>query len=87
MFSELRNNQHRRNGDCAATDRLRNCNNAAGKGDNSTEIDRDRQYHRKSDPMLNSVLNGNWSNSVPGRQFPKGPLLDSDIVMSYHLNA
>ena len=24
------------------------------------------------DPMLNSVLNGDWSNSVPGRQFPKG---------------
>ena len=22
--------------------------------------------------MLNSVLNGDWSNSVPGRQFPKG---------------
>ena len=22
--------------------------------------------------MLNSILNGDWSNSVPGRQFPKG---------------
>ena len=24
--------------------------------------------------MLNSVLNGDWSNSVPGRQFPKVPV-------------
>ena len=35
--------------------------NAAGIGDNS-----------KSGPMLNYVLNRDWSNSVPGRQFPKG---------------
>ena len=26
----------------------------------------------KSDPMLNSVLNGDWNISAPGRQFPKG---------------
>ena len=23
-------------------------------------------------PMLNSILNADWSNSVPGRQFPEG---------------
>ena len=33
---------------------------------------RDRRYRREHDPMLNSVLNGEWSNSVPGRQIPKG---------------
>ena len=32
---------------------------------------RDRRYRHESDPMLNSVLNGDWSNSVPGRQIPK----------------
>ena len=26
--------------------------------------------------MLNSVLNGNRSNYVPGRQFPKGTAID-----------
>ena len=25
---------------------------------------------RKSDHMLNSVLNGDWSNAVPGREIP-----------------
>ena len=25
--------------------------------------------------MLNSILNGDWSNSVPGRQFPRGAAL------------
>ena len=34
---------------------------------------RDRRYCRESDPMLNSILNGDWSNSVPGRQILKGP--------------
>ena len=32
----------------------------------------DPRYRRKSDPMINSILNGDWSNSVPGKQFPKG---------------
>ena len=27
---------------------------------------------RESNPMLNSILNGDWSNSVHRRQFPKG---------------
>ena len=29
-------------------------------------------YAAGSDPMLNSVLNEDWSYSVPGRQFQKG---------------
>ena len=33
---------------------------------------RNRRYRRKRDPMLNSVLNGVWSNSVPGRKIPEG---------------
>ena len=38
MFSESRNERRRRIGDRAATDRLRDLENAAGIGDNSTEI-------------------------------------------------
>ena len=34
---------------------------------------RDRRYRRERDAMLNSVLNGDWSNSVPGRKIPEGP--------------
>ena len=51
---------------------------AAGIGNNShksamigTEIS-DCQYRGESDAMLSSILNGDWSNSVPGRQFLKG---------------
>ena len=50
-------------------------NNEAGIGDNSAERRwhrRDRRYRLKSDLMLNPVLNGDWSNSVLGRQIPKG---------------
>ena len=55
----------------------RDRDNAAGIGDNSSEIGDDAEGSsilRESDPMLNSILNGDWSNSVPGRQFPKGPV-------------
>ena len=38
MFSESRNDQLHHNGDNAATDRLRDRDNAAGIGDNSAEI-------------------------------------------------
>ena len=38
MFSEWRNDRHRRIGDRAAADRLRDCDNAAGIGDNFAEI-------------------------------------------------
>ena len=75
---------------CAAADRLRDRegaagisdnaeglgDNGAGIGDNSAEISDDAagivDITAKVIPMLNSVLNGDWSNSVPGRQFPKG---------------
>ena len=33
---------------------------------------RDCRYCRECDPILNSVLNGLWSNSVPGSQIPDG---------------
>ena len=33
---------------------------------------RDRRYRRERDPMLNSVLNGDWSKSVNRRQIPEG---------------
>ena len=60
-------------------DRLRDHDNAAGIGDNSAEIGDDAAgiidiaKSRKCDPMINSVQNGDWSNSVPGRQIPEGP--------------
>ena len=38
MFYELHNDQHRRNGDHAATDHLRDRDNSTGIGDNSAEI-------------------------------------------------
>ena len=50
---------------------------------------RDRQYRRERDPMLNSVLNGDWSNSVPGRQIPEGrggQLLMNPQNAQIHLN-
>ena len=59
-------------------DRLKDRDNTAGIGDNSAEISddaaglRDRRYHRERDPMVNSILNGDWSNSVPGRQILDG---------------
>ena len=50
--------------DRMAADRLRDCDNAAGIGNDSGE----------SHLMINSVQNKDWSNSVPGRQIPKGAL-------------
>ena len=44
-------------------------NNAGGIRDNVAGI----SNNATKNPMLNSVLNGGWSNSVPGRKFPKGP--------------
>ena len=44
---------------------------------------RARRYHSESDPMLNSVLNGNRSNSVPGRQYPKG-ISDRKLFIFQH---
>ena len=31
------------------------------------------RYGRERDHMLNFILNGDWSNSVPRRQIPEGP--------------
>ena len=60
-------------GDRAAADRLRDCDNSAGIGDNSAEIgDGAAGIGRERDPMLNSILNGDWSNSVPGRKISEG---------------
>ena len=41
---------------------------------------RDQQYNRESDPMLNSILNGDWSNSVPGTKFPKGSQVYTKVM-------
>ena len=54
----------------ATADRLRDHDNTAGI---RRWCRRDRRYRRARDPMLNSILNGGWSNSVPGRQIPEGP--------------
>ena len=32
----------------------------------------DRLYRRERDPMLNSILNGDWSNFVSGSKIPEG---------------
>ena len=59
--------------------------NSAGIGDNSAEVGddtaacRDRRYRHESDPMLNSTLNGDWSNFVHGRQFPKGECISMHL--------
>ena len=84
MFSESRKDRRRRIGDRAAADRLKDRDNAAGIGDNSSEIGNIPQksamapqgswYRRERDLMLNSVLNGDWSNSDPGRQIPQGTI-------------
>ena len=45
--------------------------NSAEIGNNSVKISDDSAEigdRRERDPMLNSLLNGDWSNSVPGRQ-------------------
>ena len=66
MFSESRNNRHHCIGDSQLP---QDRDNDAGIGDNSGEIG------NNSILMLNSILNGDWSNSVPGsgRQIPEGP--------------
>ena len=72
MFCESRNDRRRRIGNRTAADRLRDRDNAAGIGDNSAEIG---DAAGICDAMLNSNLNGDWSNSVPGRQIPEGMVL------------
>ena len=62
-------------GDCGVGITPQMCNRVTNHGDMSTFSKpgrRDRRYRRERDPMLNSILNGGWSNSVPGRQIPEG---------------
>ena len=40
----------------------------------SKDITRNSSPSTESDPMQNYILNRDWSNSVPGRQFPKKPV-------------
>ena len=47
---------------------------------------RDRRYRRERDPMLNSVMNGEWSNSVLGSQIPDGPLSKDCGLIAQMLN-
>ena len=66
----------------ANADRLRDRDNAAGIAttlqrsaitpQKSAMAPRDRRYGREHDSMQNSILNGDWSNSVPGRKIPEG---------------
>ena len=84
MLSEMGNSTctifNCRIGDHTATYCLRDHDNTAGIGDKRR---RDRQYRRESDPMLNSILNVDWTNSVPRRQFPKG---NSAAVLNQSFN-
>ena len=46
---------------------------------------RDMRYRRESDPMLNSILNGDRSNSVTGRQFiPEVLQVFCDVLQVFH---
>ena len=45
---------------------------------------RNSRYRRERDPMLNSVLNGNWSNSVPRRKIPEGTSLPNNYRNRIH---
>ena len=63
LFSESRNDRHRRIGDRASDDH----GNSAGIGDNSAEIS-DNSAEIGDDAA--GIVNRDWSNSVPGRQSP-----------------
>ena len=80
MFIEWCNDRHHRIGESVATDHLRDSNNTTGIGENSAEIGDDTagivNIAAKVIPCLNSVLNGDWSNSVLRRQFLKGIAID-----------
>ena len=42
---------------------------------------RDRRYRCERDPMLNSILNEDWSNSVRGRKIPVSRGAVSDAIV------
>ena len=76
MFSESRNERRRRIGARRSRKRRRDRRqlrrNWRQLRRNQRWRRRNRRYRRERDPMLNSVLNGDWSNSVPGRKIPEG---------------
>ena len=76
MFSESRNERRRRIGARRSRqhrmDRRQLRRNRRQLCRNRRWRRRDRRYRRECDHMLNSVLNGDWSNSVPGRKIPEG---------------
>ena len=69
MFSKSRNDQDKRPPIASGVATMPH---GSVNPQKSAMMRRDHWYCRESDPMLNSVLNGDWSNSVPGRQFPNG---------------
>ena len=69
MFSESRNERRRRIGARRSRKRRRDRQQLRR---NRRWRRRNRRYRRERDPMLNSVLNGDWSNSVPGRKITEG---------------
>ena len=87
MFSESHNDRRRCIGDRAAAnpDRLRDRDNAVGIGNNSAEIGDGTAgivgISANVLAMLNSILNGDWSNSVPGRKIPEGPIGRQDPAL------
>ena len=72
MFSESRNDRHRHGSRQCHRDRRQCRRDWRWLRRDWWWLRRDCRYCHKSDPMLNSILNGDWSNSVPGRQFLKG---------------
>ena len=86
MFSESRNERRRRIGTRRSRQRRRDRRqlrrNRRQLRRNRRWRRRDRRYRRERDPMLNSVLNGDWSNSVPGRKIPEGRLGRRDLKFS-----
>ena len=70
MFSESRNDRHRP--PPMASGIVTTLQGLAITSQKLSMTPRDRQYRHESDLMLNSVLNVDFSNSVTGRQFPKG---------------
>ena len=69
MFSESRNERHQRLRGRRSRKRRRDRRQLRR---NRRWRRKNRRYRRERDPMLNSVLNGDWSNSVPGRKIPEG---------------
>ena len=78
MFSESRNERRRRIGGRRSRQRRRDRRQLRR---NRRWRRRDHRYRRERDPMLNSVLNGDWSNSVPGRKIPEGPEVSVSFTM------